>query len=52
MSDEERQKIWEQITLMQIAIKDIQEEIKKYPSFEEDLENIDRSEDHSIEWDR
>ncbi len=52
MSDEERKKIWAQITSMQIAIKDIQKKIKQSPSFEEDLENINRSDGHSIEWDR
>lgn len=52
MSDEEKQEIWEAITTMRLTINDILKEIKKSPSFEKDLENIDRSDGLSIEWDR
>lgn len=52
MTEEEKQEIWEAITTMRLTINDIFKEIKKSPSFEEDLEHSNHYEDHSIEWDR
>ena len=52
MSDEEKQQIWEAITMMRTTINDILKEIRKTPSYEEELENSNSSGGYPVELDR